>query len=112
MESENTPAGYSPTTSGPSATGVTVTVLPAGAPDRLVAALRALPAGAIAVVAGHSNTLPGVIEALGGRVRDTSGSGGRRTLPDDAYDRLFVVTLPRAPATGEVQTLELRHGAP
>lgn len=94
-----------------SATGVTVTVLPAGAPEQLVAALRALPAGAIAVVAGHSNTLPAIIEALGGRVRDTAASGGRKTLPDDAYDRLFVVTLPRASARVEAQTLELRYGA-
>lgn len=94
-----------------SATGATVTVVPAGAPDRLVAALRALPAGAVAVVAGHSNTLPGVIAALGGRVPDTSVSGGQEMLADDAYDRLFVVTLPLAPATGEARTLELRYGA-
>lgn len=95
-----------------SATGVTVTVVPAGAPDQLVAALRELPAGAVAVVAGHSNTLPGVIEALGGRVRDASASGVQQMLADDVYDRLFVVTLPRAPATGEAATLELRYGAP
>jgi phosphohistidine phosphatase SixA len=93
------------------ATGLGVTTFPAGAPDELLAALRALPAGAIAVVAGHSNTLPNLIEALGGQVRDTAEAGGQRVLADDAYDRLFVVTLPRAPATGEVQTLELRYGA-
>jgi len=44
-------------------------------------------------------------------VRDTVESNGQRNLPDDAYDRLFVVTAPRAPATGQVQTLELRYGA-
>lgn len=93
------------------ATGLNVAVLPAGAPQELVAAIRALPAGAIAVVAGHSNTLPAVIEALGGQLRDTVESGGQRMLPDDAYDRLFIVTLPAAPTTGQVQTLELRYGA-
>ncbi|MDC0716744.1 histidine phosphatase family protein [Nannocystis bainbridge] len=89
------------------ATGVQIAVLPAGAPQELVAALRALPAGAVAVVAGHSNTVPGLVEALGGQVRDTVESGGQPNLPDDAYDRLFVVTLPGA--RGQVHTLELRY---
>ncbi|WAS91627.1 histidine phosphatase family protein [Nannocystis punicea] len=92
------------------ATGLNVTVLPANAPQELVAAIRALPGGAIAVVAGHSNTLPALIDALGGQVRDTVDAGGQPALPDDAYDRLFVVTLPTAPSKGQTQTLELRYG--
>lgn len=91
------------------AAGLEIAVVPAGAPDRLVAALRALPPGAVAVVAGHSNTLPAIIDALGGQVRDTVEEGGQRMLPDHAYDRLFVVTLPSAPAAA-AQTLELRYG--
>lgn len=91
------------------AAGLQITVLPAAAPQELVAALRALPAGAIAVVAGHSNTVPGLIDALGDQVQGTVDAGGQPSLPDDAYDRLFVVTLPAAPATGHTQTLELRY---
>ncbi|MDC0669236.1 histidine phosphatase family protein [Nannocystis radixulma] len=93
------------------ATGLEVVALPANAPQELVTALRALPAGAIAVVAAHSNTVPAIVEALGGQVRDTVESNGQRMLPDDAYDRLFIVTLAGTPATDPPQTLELRYGA-
>ncbi|PCC68903.1 Histidine phosphatase superfamily (branch 1) [Nannocystis exedens] len=91
------------------ASDLQITVLPAAAPQELVAALRALPAGAVAVVAGHSNTVPALIGALGGQVRDTVDAGGQPALPDGAYDRLFFVTLPAAPASGPTQTLELRY---
>lgn len=72
--------------------------------------LRALPPGSVAVVAGHSNTVPGLVRALGGEVADLEE--GR--LRHAEYDRLFLVTLPSGvalpPGDVAVQTLELRYG--
>jgi phosphohistidine phosphatase SixA len=50
--------------------------------------LSELPPGARAVVAGHSNTLPGWIASLGGRLGDLDAKGN---IPDDDYDRLVHV---------------------
>ena len=83
------------------ATELNVETIPAGAPDRLTAALRALGGGSVAVVAGHSNTVPALMRALG-------GDPGIDQLPEDAYDRLFLVTLPDR---GRPKALELRYGA-
>ena len=51
----------------------------------VAARVRALPAGSVAVVVGHSNTTPHVAGALAGTDMED--------LPSDMYDRLFVVTL-------------------
>jgi phosphohistidine phosphatase SixA len=85
-------------------------VVPTQSPDELVERLRGLPPGAIAVVAGHSNTIPQLVALLGGKARDlvehpTYGM----ILPDACYDRLYVVTLPKAP-DAQTQTLELLFG--
>jgi len=88
------------------AAGREVLVVPAADQAALVAAIEALPAGSIAVIAGHSNTVPALVTALGGALRGTVPSPTGPQLPDDAYDRLFLVILP---ARGEVQTLELRQ---
>ena len=71
-------------------------------------ALRSLPAGAIAVVAGHSNTLPQLVRGLGGRVTNLSRGG---LIANDVYDRLFMVALPTGKSV-QPQTIELRFGAP
>lgn len=89
------------------ATGHAPVIIPAADGAALLAALAALPDGAIAVVAGHSNTVPGLVTALGGEARGAPPGPSGPQLPDDAHDRLFVVTIP---ARGEVQTLELRYG--
>ena len=73
--------------------------VPAQEDERQVALLRALEPGAVAVVAGHSNTVPELVRALGGEVDE---------IDDIEYDRLFLVTLPGAGAAP--QTLELRYG--
>ena len=64
--------------------------LPAKATAELAQRLRALPAGSVSVVAGHSNTVPGLIQALGGRVERLQ----QGQLGEDEFDRLFVLTLP------------------
>ena len=64
--------------------------------------LRALPPGSKAVVAGHSNTTPGLaFELCGtwpGRL-ETDERGGHN-LPHDAYERLYLIQLPADPDTG------------
>ncbi|HWB78090.1 MAG TPA: phosphoglycerate mutase family protein [Nannocystaceae bacterium] len=70
---------------------LTPTAIPAEQRPDLVAALRALPPAAIAVVAGHSNTVPDVLVDLGGE---------RVAFGHDDYDWLFIVSLPaEGPAT-------------
>ena len=63
---------------------LTPEVVPAKDVDVLVAKLRSAPAGA-ALVVGHSNTVPEIIQRLGG--------GAVAPIGDSDYDRLFVVTL-------------------
>ena len=84
-----------------SSRGLELTVVPAREPTQLVAALHALPAGAVAVVAGHSNTVPELVHALGGPV----GS-----MTDEQYDRLFLLVLPAQGAGPALSTVELRYG--
>jgi len=74
-----------------------------------LAKLRALPAGAVAVVAGHSNTTPGVVLGLGGQIDGLGTYQGAPALGDDEYDRLFVVTL--GDETRVTKSLELHFGA-
>lgn len=80
-------------------TALAVAELPARDLERWLAELRGLPAGALAVVAGHSNTVPALVRGLAGR--------GPEAIGEDEHDRLFVVTLAAgcAPAL-----LELRYG--
>ena len=67
------------------AAGVQVQIVPARSTDALLSALDSLPRSAIAVVAGHSNTLPALIERL-------TGGQTKVKIADDEFDRLFVVT--------------------
>jgi phosphohistidine phosphatase SixA len=74
-------------------------VVPAKDVDVLVAKLRSGPAGGVALVVGHSNTVPDIIERLGG--------GGVAPIADSEYDRLFVVTL-NGPGQATVVTLHFK----
>jgi broad specificity phosphatase PhoE len=67
----------------------------------LVARIRALPAGARAVVVSHSNLVPVIVERLTGVPVDP--------LTDDDYDRLYVATVP---ASGPGTVLYLHFGTP
>ena len=87
--------------------GLKVEVVPAGRTADLVRTLRALPEGSLSVVAGHSNTVPALVEALGGKIERLE----KGALAESEYGRLFVVTLPPAGATGVATgTLELAYG--
>lgn len=90
------------------ATGVAVEAYDPRALGELAERLRALPAGSVAVVAGHSNTTPALAELLGGAL---SGLDARGFLAEDEHDRLIVQTLAGAGDGAEptaVATLDLR----
>lgn len=89
-----------------------IAVVPAGDGSVQADALRALPPGSVAVVAGHSNTIPGLVKWLGGEAQDLVDHprfGGM--LRHYEHDRLFVVTLP-VTEDGAAKTIELRFGPP
>jgi broad specificity phosphatase PhoE len=65
--------------------------------DALVADLHNTPIGSTALVVGHSNTLPTIIERLG---------AGIVKIEDNEYDHLFVVSL----TNGRASLLVLRYG--
>ena len=64
--------------------------------DRLKAA------GGRHLVVGHSNTVPDLVERLG-------GDGGEAIEEAGEYDRLYIVTLKRE---GRASTVLLRYGEP
>jgi broad specificity phosphatase PhoE len=71
--------------------GIEVTLRPVDAGNAasygadLARDLRALPPGSTALVVGHSNTVPGIVEAISGRPADE--------MPDTEYDRYTVIVL-------------------
>jgi probable phosphoglycerate mutase len=79
-------------------TGVIPQVMAGSGIDALVSKLRLLPAGAVALVVHHSNTLPDIVEKL----------GGPRLAPigDAEFDRLLVLT--RSPE-GTTRVVTLRY---
>jgi phosphohistidine phosphatase SixA len=78
--------------------GISGHVMRAAAIDDLVARLRALPAGAVALVVHHSNTVPKIAEGL--------GIGKVAPMAEDEFDRLLVVTRS---ADGTSRLLTLRY---
>ena len=72
------------------ATGLAPTIIDAKDADAWQRALRELPPGSRAVVAGHSNTLPAWLTALGGRPTALDAEGN---IPHDEYDRMIHVAL-------------------
>jgi len=80
--------------------GVPVTIVNSRNTPDLVAQIRGQHSGQIVFVAGHNNTVPEIIAALGGPQYPI--------IPDTEYDNLFVVTVYR---TGKARVLKLKYGA-
>ena len=74
--------------------------------DGQLTALLELPPGSVAVVAGHSNTIPRLVSSLGGSAQNLV----RGNLDHDSYDRVFCVTMPSGGSA--TSTIELRYGKP
>jgi phosphohistidine phosphatase SixA len=72
------------------ATGLRPTVLDPKDDAAWQRALRELPPGSRAVVVGHSNSLPDLVAALGGRLGGLDPEGNH---PHDEYDRLVHVVV-------------------
>lgn len=67
--------------------------------DSVAAAVRRQPAGSVVLVVGHSNTIPGVVAALGGpKMPD---------LCDGEYSNLFILHFP---AHGAAQLVRANYG--
>jgi len=82
-------------------TGAAVQVVPARDPAAVLSAIEQLPRNGVAVVAGHANTVPGLVGAL------AKGSEPFE-LSEADYDRLYFVT--RVEGSGKSTLLELRFG--
>jgi phosphohistidine phosphatase SixA len=67
-----------------SAVGRPVTTVSARDAKGLLSALDSLPRGSLAVVAGHSNTVPALVERL-------SGGRAKPSIDESEYDKLFFV---------------------
>ena len=95
------------------AAGVEVTEVLANEMSEQLETLRGLAPGSVAVVAGHSNTIPAMVAELAGEVRVIPMGGDAPNLAEDEYDALFQVVLPppgRAMRFLKPSALELRYG--
>ena len=90
-------------TAGPLAQklGLTPKVIPVAQTDALVADLKTLPPGSVALVVNHSGTIPTLLEKL--------GAEKPAAIVEEQYDRLFVVTRS---TEGGTRSVELRYGSP
>jgi broad specificity phosphatase PhoE len=85
--------------------GLQVEALAAGGDLKAYAAgvagrIRSRHAGQTVLVVGHSNTVPAIVEALGGKAS---------AIQDHEYDHLFIVRIGGA---GEAKVVHVRYGAP
>jgi len=78
--------------------GLSVTQVPAADVAGLVSQIRTSHRGQVVLVAGHSNTVPQIIQELG---------GGTVTIADTEFDNLFVVTI----GWKRVKLLRLKYGS-
>lgn len=92
-------------TAAPTATaeGLTPVVLTANDVPAFVDEIRANHRGETVLVVGHSDTVPQIIDALGG---PTLGN-----IPGGEFDNLFVLTLCRC-KWGQTRLTNLQYGAP
>lgn len=69
--------------------------------------LRGLPAGSLAVVAAHSNTLPMLAAELGLTLEGLTDTPQGPALPHESHERVFVLSLPGGVAPARL-VVELR----
>src|SRR2546423_9777739 len=80
--------------------GLRVNVINSKNTNDLLAQIRAQNSGQIIFIAGHNNSVPEIIAALGGPKYPT--------IPESDYDNLFVVTVYR---TGQAKVVKMKYGA-
>ncbi len=80
--------------------GVPVTVMNSKGTADLLAQIRAQHSGQTIFIAGHNNTVPEIVAALGGPQYPI--------IPESEYDNLFIVTVYR---TGKAKIVKMKYGA-
>lgn len=90
-------------TAAPTATalGITPATVSTRSPQHVAAVIDSVRAraGGVILVVGHSNTVPGIVNGLGGQAPE---------ICDMEYDNLYVVTLP--PAGANPRVIRSRYG--
>jgi broad specificity phosphatase PhoE len=81
--------------------GLTATVVEAQKTTDLVKQIRASKPGEVVFLAGHNNSVPEIIAALGGPKMSI--------IPETEYDNLFIVTVQN---DGTAKLLKLKFGSP
>ena len=81
--------------------GVPVTAMNSKSTGDLIAQIRAQHSGQTIFIAGHNNSVPEIIAALGGPQYPI--------IPESEYDNLFIVTIYR---TGKAKVVKLKYGSP
>ncbi len=79
--------------------GLSVNVIGSRNTSDLLAKIRSENSGQTVLIAGHNNTVPEIIAALGGPTYPI--------IPESEYDNLFIVTVYR---TGKAKVVKLRYG--
>jgi phosphohistidine phosphatase SixA len=79
--------------------GLPVIKIEASNTNELVNQITTIHRGGVVFVAGHNNTVPATIAALGG--------GNFPVIPESEFDNLFIVTVYRS---GQAKVLKLKYG--
>jgi broad specificity phosphatase PhoE len=81
--------------------GLTPVIINSRNTGDLLAQIKAQRSGQTVFIAGHNNTVPEIIAALGGPQFPV--------IPESQYDNLYIVTVYR---TGKAKVVKLKYGAP
>jgi 2,3-bisphosphoglycerate-dependent phosphoglycerate mutase len=81
--------------------GIPVTQVDSKKTTELVKQIRARNAGQVIFIAGHNNSVPEIIAALGGPLLPI--------IPETEYDNLYILTVQ---SDGSAKLLKLRYGSP
>jgi phosphohistidine phosphatase SixA len=81
--------------------GLTVTQVNSKSTAELLSQIKSQHRGETVFIAGHNNSVPEIIAALGGPTYPT--------IPESEYDNLFIVTVYR---TGKAKVVKMKYGSP